>query len=250
MTPGRHEQLPDLGGQHPGLIPPGGHQLDEIESGLSFISGRVIRDHGRRIIEADIHGELMTARAEDIRGDVMGFELSAGHGAEAAEMIIHGPGDQPREGHVQIVLRRTAGAPFEVLQVQRAFVVHQIGISALPAGWFPDSMQMDQDMMPRRRLEHGLGELDGFLVVMIEEIHHQAAPAQLLEGGESLFHPPAQGGLMHPSPQPHVLRGGVAANRRQVEIRARPRHIGVRSRFHSWFGLIVPGRGGSLRRGE
>ncbi len=120
---------------------------------------------------------------------------------------------------MQVVLGWTTVAPLEVFEVERALVIHEIGVGALPAGGLPDAVEMNQDVVACGGLQDRLGKLDGILVVMVEEIHHHAAPAELLERGERLFHPSAQRALVHPRPQPHLFGVRVAPDGRQVEIR-------------------------------
>ena len=91
-------------------------------------------------------------------------------------------------------------------------------------------------------LENRFCMFDGVLIIVIEKVHHHAAPAHLLKGGERLFHPPAERGLMHPRPKSHVFRVRVPANSGQVEPRAGARDVGVRSGRYSQLRLVIPGR--------
>src|SRR5208337_405315 len=97
-----------------------------------------------------------------------GLELGAGSGSKSAEMIVHRPRDEPGEGHHQVVLGWAAVAPLEIFKIERTLVIHEIRVSALPAGGLPNSVKMNQNVAPRGGLEDGLGELDGFLVVVVE----------------------------------------------------------------------------------
>ena len=92
----------------------------------------------------------------------------------------------------------------------------------------------------RGGFQNRLGELDRILVVMIEEIDHHAAPAEFFKGAERFLHSTPQGRLVHPGPEPHLLRFRIAANLLQVEAIARPGHVGVRSRFDARLRLLVP----------
>ena len=58
-------------------------------------------------------------------------------------MVIHRSGDEPGEGHHQVVLGRAAVTPLEVFQIESTLVVHEVGIGALPAGRFPDAMEVN-----------------------------------------------------------------------------------------------------------
>jgi len=51
-------------------------------------------------------------------------------------------------------------APLEILEVERALVVHDIVVGQPPAGRFSATMKMDQDMMPGGGFQNRLGELD------------------------------------------------------------------------------------------
>src|ERR1043166_3830417 len=124
----RHQHFTHLADEHASFVPPGGNELDEIKAGLTFVSGRIIGDHWIWIIEAKIESEVMSARAQNVRRNVARLELAPRHGPETAEMIIHRPGDEPREGHHQIVFRRTTVTPLQLLEVERALVIHQVRV--------------------------------------------------------------------------------------------------------------------------
>ena len=79
-------------------------------------------------------------------------------------------------------------------------MVHQVWIGPLPAGRLPDAVEMDQQVVARRRLKNRFRKFDGLLIVMVKKIDHHSAPAHLLKGRERFFHSPAQSGLMHPRP--------------------------------------------------
>src|ERR1035441_852401 len=116
-----------------------------------------------------------------------------------------------------------ACAPLEVFKVERALMIHEIGVGALPPGGFPDAVEMNHDVVAGGGLQDRLSELDGRLVVMVEEVHHHAAPAKLFERGERFFHAPAECGLMDPRPQPHLLGIRVAPNACEVKSRSEER---------------------------
>src|SRR5207245_459926 len=111
---------------------------------------------------------------------------------------------------------------------------------ALATCGLPDAVQMNQDMVTRGRIQDRLGELDALLVVMIEEVHHHAAPAQFFERGERFLHASTKRALMDPGPKPHPFGSRVAPDGWEVESSARTRDIRVRPWLDARLRLVIP----------
>jgi hypothetical protein len=123
-------------------------------------------------------------------------------------------------------------------------VVHQVGEGALPAGRLVHAVEVDEHAVARGGAQHFLGELDGGLVVAVEEIHHHSAPAEPCEGGEGRLDAAAQRGVVDPGPQADAALVGEDADRGEVEVVARAGRVGGGVGEETAAALRVPGRVG------
>src|SRR5882672_2637655 len=64
--------------------------------------------------------------------------------------------------------------PFIVFGTEHSFMRKQIGISACDAGGLPDAVEIDGQMMPSRRLNHGCVEAHHLLIVAVEKVEHDS----------------------------------------------------------------------------
>src|SRR4029434_5390975 len=98
------------------------------------------------------HRQMMPARSQHVGCDIPWLEFRPRYRPEPAQMVVHRACQPPREGQQKRMLWRAEVAPFEVFEVQRPLVVHQVGVGTLHPRRLPDTMEVNGDMMPRRRL--------------------------------------------------------------------------------------------------
>ncbi len=170
----------------------------------------------------------MGAGAAHQRTGVLPLEFARRHGPEAAEVVVGWPGQSAREGNVEVVVGTDGfGEPLVIFVVVGAFAGQFVGKSAAQTRGLERAVKLNEQLMPRRRLQYFLLNVDHFLVVAIHKIDHHALDAPLLELRESLFQLPIERVPMHPHVDAHATLFSVVAHLLHIQRRDGAGHVGV-----------------------
>ena len=131
-----------------GLVPRGGHGLQEVEAGrrVPVDVGRVAEHRELALVDDEL-GQLAGPRAHHERHRVARDERLLVALVEAAGREVHRPGQHPREGERHLVGRRDPRAPLVVLVAHHALAGEQVRVGALDAGGLVGAVEVDREVV-------------------------------------------------------------------------------------------------------
>ena len=139
------------------------------------------------------------------------------------------------------MLRIALHAPFRVFQVKRAFPVVKVRECALLPCRVIGAMELNVEVVAGCGFEHAPAEVNHFLVVPVQEIHHKPLDAPSLIRREGLLQVGDEGLPMDPEADPDTLLLAISDDLRQIQAGSGLGDVRIRSRGEIHLGLFVPG---------
>ena len=172
--------------QSASLVPDGGNDLQEIESGLVAIMAGMVASVDNRALETDEQSECGAAGALDFGWPDVKFKLIELLVEETARREVSWAGKEAGEGQSRFMLRRDPSAPAIVFIAENTLAGDLVRVSADHAGRFKGAMKVHHDMVLCGGFDDLFVPVDHVLIVPVHEIYFYAGNSPFFVQGKRL----------------------------------------------------------------